>query len=210
VYRLQRALGVVTDGTGCAVAGEECCRVSSAEAFVRVWSLATTPSAPSNDSLLTASAEERASLLASGAWTEIGAPWFQVPDGGATGMATNASAPWADRAWDNAYSSAARGPFLLYANASTDVPGTAPLYRCVHVAAGGAQQHFVSSDIGCGGQGTVDSVLGRAGVGRTGLTAREVRRCRVGGSGGTAGWYSAVNAPCADGDTDEGVQGYGI
>jgi hypothetical protein len=70
VYRLQAALGVVSSGAGCDVAGEECCVLHGDELFSELWSL---EAAGAGDALLSNSAAEAAALVASG-WRELCAP----------------------------------------------------------------------------------------------------------------------------------------
>ena len=76
VYRLQAALGIVSNGTGCDVAGEECCDLRGDEQFVHAWSLDFPGSggAPgAADSLITADRGELRELLGAG-WTQVCVP----------------------------------------------------------------------------------------------------------------------------------------
>jgi len=235
VYRLQAALGNVGDGTGCAVAGEECCVLRADEDFVRVWSLQLPPAATAAaaaehasslppdvtsssvgnvrvaaaDSLLTSDPAELAALLAVG-WTQLCAPWGDAVNGMPTGVCVNTSLPWAGPDID-----VARGPIMLLANttASQDLPGTRPLVRCR--AVGAPPRHFVDGSAACaGGAGVPETVLGYGTSSRDGLFMRDLHRCRVAPAGAEAAgaggatpprWYTVANAPCAPGDVDEGA-----
>lgn len=243
VYRVQASLGIVSNGTGCDVQGEECCTINPNQVFTRVWSLdAGAPSSSSTakstadaagaasddgaapsvaDSILSSDRGEYEALIAGGG-VEICSPWVSVDNGQATGFCVNGSMPWAapDQVYPPAYD-ILRGPFLLYANTSTSVPDTVPLYRCSDAGAG-YPRHFVASGnatmsgaaacIDAVGGAVLDYTLGYAGASRTSLTVREIRRCY-----GTAArpsspphWYTAVAGPCAPGDADQGIQGFGI
>ena len=200
----QASLGIVSNGTGCDVAGEECCTLRADESFVRVHSLEL-PGGPEGpqDALLTPDPVEAAALVAQG-WTRLCAPAIGASES-PTGVCANASLPWAGPAFD-----AVRGPLLLYANATgAGVPGAPPLVRCI-VEGQGPTRHFVDSGAACrGGTGRPEMVVGYGAGSRDGLFSREVRRCSVGGATPQR-WYSVSNSPCGAGDADEGIVGYSV
>lgn len=198
VYRLQAALGIVSAGASCDVAGEECCVVHADEHFVTVWSFEE--AYHTGDSMLTSDADEARAIAARG-WRELCAPVIDncVP----TAACHNESLVWPG----GADIDAVRGPLLLYVNTSAALPRTAPLWRCV---ADGAPptRHFVHGSPACPG-GKPDTILGYGGAARDGLFSREVRRCRRAGASPPT-WYSVANGQCGLGDADEGVVGYSI
>lgn len=202
VYRLQAALGVVSDALSCNVAGEDCCAVTADEVFSVVWSLA---SGGADDALLTNDAGE-ARALATAGWRELCAPG--IDNVLTTTTCFNESLPWAG----GPDLDVVRGPFVLYANATgASLPATAPLVRCV--VDGGAPRHFIDNSTACkGGAGRAELVLGYGGAARGGLFSREVRRCAAAAAGGAAApsWYTVSGGLCDAGDADEGVVGYAI
>lgn len=206
VYRVQTAMGLAG---ACVVSGEECCSVHANQVFSRIWSLSRASGAAAEvaDTLLTNDDEERAALLASGAWVENAAPFAMLANGGPTGFAVNSSVPWLAANASDAYWRAAVTPFIIFGNETgASVNGTVPLWRCV-VGAGDAARHYIAASSACDGLGGApDRLLGYAGLGRESLMIREVRRCYS--AGGL--WYPAVNSICAAGDVDQGVQGYAV
>ena len=200
VYRLQAYLGIVSDGLGCDVAGEECCTVRDDERFVRAWSLDRPPAAGGGapaDSLLTADGGELRELLAAG-WTQVCVP--TIFGRGPTGVCVDPTLPFAGAAGVDA---ASRGPLALLANSSGGVAGTVPLVRCVQDASG---LHAVANSTDCAplaGGFRADALLGFGGATRSSLFARAVHRCRARAE--PRRWYSTVNVPCLAGDDDDGT-----
>jgi hypothetical protein len=231
VYRLQATLGLVSNGLGCEVAGEDCCAVTEDEVFTRVYSLdapstATTAAAaaaaiasastsasgsasisrstssntsssssalPPGDTILTPDAGEVERLKAGG-WRELCSATFS-PTTGPSGLCFDGHLPW-DNSTDGQYV-ALRGPFLLYANTSSQLPGSLPLVRCVTTAAGsGAASHFFVTSIGgCGAPPIVQELVVGYGMARPGgMTIRQLRQCTNGGFS-----YTVVDARCLDG-----------
>jgi hypothetical protein len=237
VYRLQAALGIIGDGLGCAIQGEECCTINDNQRFTLVWSMdspgrntSTTP-----DTLLSSVSSEVQTLAAAG-WDQVCAPWSMASgaNGGPTGVCANNSLPWtAPNAdvpvpFDPAYS-AVRGPFILYMN-TTQVPLTVPFVRCVD-STGPYPCHYLANSTACTsahGAGVAEYVLGYGGASRDSLFLRDVHRCWTtytgadlpgypsnGGAAaraaqGSGSWYHTANGPCAPGDVDEGVVGYAM
>ena len=199
VYRLQAYLGIVSNGTGCSVAGEDCCELRDDERFVRAWSLdfyGSGGGVPS-DSLLTSDARERAAL-AEGGWVEVCVP--TLFGRGPTGVCVDGALPFATGA--AGVDAASRGPLALRAPlaSSAALPGAVPLVRCGHTASG---RHFAansSSDCAARG-GAAQALLGYGADAPCSLFARPLRRCRAARGGR---WYTAVNVPCLAGDEDEG------
>jgi hypothetical protein len=204
VYRLQAALGIVSNGTGCDVAGEECCTVRDDERFVHAWSLdrpSAAPRGPPVDSILTADAAERRALLAAG-WSDVCVP--TIFGRGPTAVCVDGALPTAGAAGVDA---ASRGPFVLAAVA-TSAAGV-PLVRCVDAA---SERHFTANATdGCAAVAAgarADALLGYGSAAPDSLFARAVRRCRA--RAPAARWYTAVNVPCLAGDGDEGVLLFGV
>lgn len=196
VYRLQAALGIVSNGTGCDVAGEECCTLRDDENFVHVWSLdkpsARTAARTPLDSLVTSDKYEFAALKAAG-WAEVCVP--TIFGRGPTATCVDANLPFSGAAGIDAVS---RGPFVLFSNVTgQNVPGSVPLVRCVEVKSG---LHFVSNSTDCGVGMRQDGVLGYGSTARSSLFARAVHRCRT-----AERWYTTVNINCLAGDEDDGV-----
>jgi hypothetical protein len=198
VYRLQAALGIVSDGAGCDVAGEECCTVRDDERFVHAWSLDLPGAggAGAADSLLTADKAERDALLAAG-WAQVCVP--TIFGRGPTAACVDPNLPFEGAAGADA---ASRGPLALLSNASGAVAGVVPLVRCLELASG---LHFVANSSACGAGARAETVLGFGGAGRSSLFARAVHRCRA-----ARRWYSTVNVPCLPGDVDDGVLLYAV
>jgi hypothetical protein len=209
-FTRQAALGLVSSGTGCDVAGEECCTLRADESFVRVHSLelpAGTPGARPLDSLLTPDSAEADRLAAEG-WSRLCVPAIGTSES-PTGICANASLPWAGPTF-----AAVQGPLLLYTNSTgSTIPGVSPLVRCSVSGGPGPLRHFIDGSTACrGGTGTPDLVLGYGAESRDGLFAREVRRCAYTGAPpeSLTFWYSVANSPCAAGDTDEGIVGFSV
>jgi len=211
VYRLQAALGIVSSGAGCEVAGEECCVLHGDEIFAELWSLEATGAGgggagdgSGGDSLLSNSAAEAAALIAAGGWREICAPG--IDNAVTTNVCFNETLVWSG----GADLDVLRGPLLVYANTSIGIAGTVPLVRCV-TAAG---SHFVhNSTASCPNDASVELVLGFGGAAKDGLFSSAVRRCRraaAAAGGGASSWYSVANGACGAGDADEGVVCYSI
>jgi hypothetical protein len=192
VYRLQAALGLVSSGLGCEVAGEDCCAVTEDEVFTRVYSLDDAPGngsgLPPGDTLLTPDAGEAARLRAAG-WRELCSATFS-PSSGPSGLCFNASLPWANSS--DALGETLRGPFLLYANSSSQLPGALPLVRCVS----GSGAHFSATAAGaCGAPPAAQELVVGYGMARPGgMTIRLLRQCAAGGY-----FYTVVDALCLDG-----------
>jgi hypothetical protein len=197
VYRLQAALGLVSSGLGCEVAGEDCCAVSEDEVFARVHSLdapAANGSAagalPPGDTVLTPDAGEAARLRSAG-WRELCSASLS-PLSGPSGLCFNASLPWANTT--DALYETVRGPFLLYANTSSALPGALPLVRCV----GASGAHFYATALGaCGAPPAAqDFVLGYGMARPGGMTIRLLRQCSAAAA---RYFYTVVDALCLDG-----------
>ena len=198
VYRLQAALGLVSNGTGCDVAGEECCVTRDDERFVHAWSLDLpgAAGAPPVDSLLTADAAELRALRAAG-WVEVCVP--TIFGRGPTATCVDGALPFAGAAGVDA---ASRGPLVLAASAAgCAARGCVPLVRCIDAAG----RHFIDNATDCGRVpgARVDAQLGFGSGAPDSLFARPVRRCRASASPGRA--YTTVNTVCLEGDADDGV-----
>ena len=203
VYRLQAYLGIVSDGLGCDVEGEECCTVRDDERFVHAWSLDRPPAAAAaaaggapTDSLLTADSGELRELLAAG-WTQVCVP--TLFGRGPTGVCVDPALPFAGAGGADA---ASRGPLALLANSSGGVAGAVPLVRCVQDASG---LHAVANSSDCAPLAgfRADALLGFGNAARSSLFARAVHRCRA--RDAPRRWYSTVNVPCLAGDDDDGT-----
>lgn len=197
VYRLQAALGIVSDGTSCDVAGEECCIITEDEHFSHVWSLDFPENATSvMDSLLTADPVELRYLSSRG-WVSVCVP--TVYGRGPTGVCVAPALPFEySKAGIDA---ASRGPFVLYANTSSSIPDTVALVRCVEPSTG---HHLTTNSTdGCGAFGfQFDRLLGFGQPFPNSLFARPVRRCL---RASPRRFYTAVNNPCLVGDVDDGI-----
>jgi len=207
VYRLQAALGRVSDGAGCDVAGEECCLLHADEDFVRVHSLQRSGAdGQVLDALLTPDAAEARTLAAAG-WSEFCVAALDQGNMRTAALCYNATLIWSG----GEDLGVLRGPLLLYRNSSTGLPNTAPLVRCV--TAGSPPLHFVDNSTECaGGRGEAEFVLGFGSARRDGLFSSEVRRCAVVKQGGGAAlwYYTVASGACGKGDVDEGIIGYTI
>ena len=204
VYRLQSALGIVSNGTGCSVEGEECCVVREDEQFVHAWSLDLPGSSSSSspvDSLLTSDAGELRALLAQG-WRQVCVP--TIFGRGPTATCVDAQLPFAGAAGIDA---ASRGPAVLLANTtSRSAPGLLPLLRCQQPTAAGLHL-LANSSADCSAVGAVvQTVLGYGAVAPSSLFARPLHRCSS--RGAQRRWYTTVNVPCLEGDEEEGVVMY--
>ena len=195
VYRLQAALGLVSSGLGCEVAGEDCCAVTEDEVFARVHSLDAPGGGgggaqPPGDTLLTPDAGEAARLRAAG-WRELCSASLS-PTSGPSGLCFNASLPWANSS--DAQYETLRGPFLLYANTSSQLPGALPLVRCV----GASGAHFYVTAAGaCGAPPAAQELVVGYGMARPGgMTIRQLRQCAAAAGGFS---YTVVDARCLDG-----------
>jgi hypothetical protein len=205
VYRLQAALGIVSNGTGCEVAGEECCATREDEEFSHVWSLDSAP-APSSavvDSMLTADAGELAELLASG-WQQVCVP--TIFGRGPTATCVDPNLPFAGQAGVDA---ASRGPFVLYGNSTgAALPGTVPMVRCIDPATGRHLATNATDGTACARAAAgfqFDTLLGYGMAAPDSLFVRAVRRCLASSAPQPSRHYTAVGTPCLGGDTDEGV-----
>jgi hypothetical protein len=194
VYRLQAHLGLVSNGLGCEVGGEECCAVTEDEAFSRVHSLDApgaggAAGAPPGDTVLTPDAGEAAALRGAG-WRELCAASLS-PTSGPSGLCFNASLPWANTT--DAQYETLRGPFLLYSNASSQLPGALPLVRCL----GASGAHFYATALGgCGAPPAVQEFVVGFGMARPGgMTIRLLRQCAAAAPYS----YTVVDALCLDG-----------
>lgn len=169
---------------GAATAAEPCCTRGDKEVFASIWSLRN---GGARDSLLTASAGERAALVAGGAWVEkcsaIANP---------TAFCVDGSEP-----------DGRAGPFLLYNASVVEGPQylgapplpTAPLYRCITPAA----RHFISRAADCEARGAAESVLGYVALSPGVEFVRALRRCR---DAATGEWSHALDLPCDAPDPD--------
>jgi hypothetical protein len=218
VYRVQAALGIVGNGMGCSVAGEECCTLAADEHFAHVWSLDRPPSASETtaagapaaattvaDSLLTADARELGALEASG-WIPLCVP--TVFGRGPTATCVDPNLPFDASA--AGIDKASRGPFVLFSNTSFSLPDTVPLVRCTQLQSSGLHAITNATD-GCALISPSFSFDGVLGFGRPtpdSLFARPVRRCHR--TAAPPRWYTAVNNPCLDGDVDEGLLLYAV
>ena len=221
VYRLQAALGVVGDGTGCAVAGEDCCAVAADESFAHVWSLdrpAANASVPA-DSLLSSDAGEVRVLEAAGC-TPVCVP--TIYGRGPTAVCVDPALPFQYGA--AGVDAASRGPFVLYANATGEgLPAAVPLVRCASRRPDGSIQHLVTNATdGCAKAAAgfaFDVLLGYGQAHPDSLFARPVRRCSRQHASSSAGstslllgtwFYTVVNVPCLAGDADDGLLLYAV
>jgi len=235
VYRLQAALGLLSNGTGCSVVGEECCTVHPDEAFVHAWSLDLGAPGhghgPPLDSLLTSDPGELGRLGGQG-WVQVCVP--TIYGRGPTATCVDPTLPFSPGL--EGVDAVSRGPFVLLANTSAQaMPGLVPLVRCLEEATG---LHFAANSTAClhaaaaagaagGGASTstlppspltpsevpppggvhAEVVLGYGSATRSSLFAREVHRCQ---RQANQRWYTTVNVPCLAGDTDEGVLLYAV
>lgn len=230
VLRVQRALGIVGDGTGCSVVGEDCCELRPNETFSMAYSLDSPgrASLTAPDSVVTSDASLAGALEAEG-WTQVCSA-DPTPFGGGTTLAcADRSLLWRQPAqpissFDPAFA-IIRGPFMLFANATgSAVPGSVPIVRCSvpssSSAPANATHHFLDSSSACaGGRGVPEETIGFAAGSRSGGWASALARCyspappaeSVGGSGGGS-WYHTVHAGpfgvCAAGDELEATLGW--
>ena len=202
VYRLQAALGIVSNGTGCNVVGEECCTVREDESFVHAWSLdSSSSSSLPLDSLITSDRTELVTLLSKG-WSQVCVP--TIFGRGPTATCVDGTLPFQGVA---GIDKASRGPFILRSNASIGLTGNVPLVRCVQTSTG---LHFIANNTDCApGEGmNAEFVLGFGASSRSSLFARSVRRCRRRTS--TKSWYTTINVACLTGDEDDGILLYAV
>ena len=82
-----------------------------------------------------------------------------------------------------------QGPFLLYASSAL---GNNAVYRCL---AAQDSFHFISSDAGCHGLGTVETILGFSSQNRTSDTPRSLRICRC-----SMYFYHSLDKKCRGAD----------
>lgn len=208
VYRLQAALGIISNGTGCDVAGEDCCTVHENESFVHSWSLDFLAGDGTNnhtiDSILTSSSEEFTALKDTG-WVEICVP--TIFGRGPTSTCVDPTLPFQGVA---GIDKASRGPFVLYSNVSTPSEILLPLVRCKDSTTG--KHSVTNSTNGCSLLDMEhDGVLGYGQVRRDSLFARSLHRCQSTINGtGLKRWYTTINIPCLGGDEDDGVLLYAI
>lgn len=136
-----------TGAATCGDTAEACCQRDAG--WTLIYSLRATGGGEADtDHLLTTSAYERDSLVAGGAWEEVGNPFYAPP-----GLGTGSSSD---------------GPFQLYA---ADASGRKALYRCY---TGGG--HFFSEYESCEGA-TTESLLGYLAVTRSSEMPRPLTRC---------------------------------
>ena len=198
VYRLQSSLGIVSDGLGCDVAGEECCTLREDEMFTHAWSLdlpAAGGGAPA-DSLLTADGAELRALLVAG-WAQLCVP--TIFGRGPTAACVDPTLPTAGAAGVDVVS---RGSFVLLANSSGGVAGAVPLVRCIEAATG---LHAIANSSDCAPLAgfRAEALLGFGAAAPSSLFPRAVHRCRA--RAAPRRWYTTVNVPCLDGDEEEGA-----
>lgn len=182
-------VGLYKSNLTCATApaGELCCDTSVTSVFANIWSLVRTDG---SDALLTASAAERAVLVAGGQWKEA---CSVIPS--PTAFCIDTSLP-----------DGRNGPFLLY-NTTAARPSqneTQALYRCR--APSGA--HFMSLDAVCEGSGTQESVLGYTAVARGGEFVRQLSRCVTASGAFTHALDLACDTPAPDPATGSNIMGY--
>lgn len=184
--------GARADGLGsCSVTGEICCQYEDAtDGYAPIWALTLNGG---GDGLLTQNPDEVSKLTCAGCgWTEVcnaysGPTQFCVDGSIVTTPAT------------------LQGPFLLHTGgcagaAGSPQPGRVPLYRCYD-----GSHHSFGLDDTCGGDGTVESVLGCMDDARSGNMPRSLRKCRLAGGGRV---YHVTDGACAAGDEDGGLLGY--
>ena len=122
----------------------------------------------------------------------------------------------------NNYSSAVRGPFLVYSNATAPgaIPGARPLYLCITTAAqpstdgqpsaaaaqlsnAAAQpRHFLATADSCNAAGAPIGLQGYVAGLRSGAMPRALRTCANAATGGP---YHAVDGPSRGAPADEQV-----
>jgi hypothetical protein len=192
-----RVLRLVTSGLvpkgSCSVSNEECCQLTAPQNVTRVWSLSALDS---SDHLLSTDLAEVTKLnrTSHGLYSENCNP-FGNPGPGADDFCTNRSMPYTPFV-NASYANYAvrRGPFMAWNNATTTVPSTRPLYRCIALA---SQQHFVSLDPGCEGLGQQELLLVYISTALDGRTQRSLHRCRGNGlNAGIVAYYHALNGGC--------------
>jgi len=174
------------EGDSCIVENEECCVYNSDEYYANVWSL---QNADGSEALIS-SDEQEVEMWKLKGWKEMCNPW-----GGPTEFCADQNAPW--HPWNNY--DVLRGPFLIFANTSDDLPNTAPLYRCANTAG----LKFFSSQNDCEGLGTKEYLMGFVSFTRSSATPRSLHRCF-----GKSTWYQSLDGPCKPGDKDQGIIGY--
>ena len=212
VLRVQRALGIVGDGTGCSVVGEDCCELRPNETFAVAFSLDSPgrASLAAPDSVVTSDASLAGSLQAAG-WTQVCSP-DPTPFGGGTTLAcADRSLLWRQPAhptssFDPAFA-VIRGPFMLFANSTgSSVPDSVPIVRCAAPPSssgpGNVTRHFLDSSSACAGErGVPEETIGYAAGSRSGGWASALARCysaapasQSGGGSGGGSWYHTVHA----------------
>ena len=195
----------------CGVAGEVCCAYTAAMFTAPVWSLERRSADGSMlDALATSDAAAvAASLSPGGGYVQLGYPWagagsFVLPPsvGGAQFFGNNPreGAP-------NNYSSAVRGPFLVWDKSSPpgSIPDMLPLFLCSSAA---GQHYLAPSADACSagdGGGKPVGLQGFVAGRRSGAMPRALRRCANAASGVP---YHAVDGPCAPGDHHDGLLGF--
>lgn len=204
VYRLQAFLGLVGDGLGCEVAGEECCTIHADELFVSVWSFYyMNASTGEQDFLLTADAGEAALMRSNTSYKEICSPQL---DGNVNSsyVCNNQTLIWSG----GPDADVLKGPFVLFSNVSASVSNTVPFVRCI--ASEPPLRHFIDGTGLCNG-GTKDVILGYGGALQGGLFSRKIRRCAIGnGTTVVKAWYTTTDGLCNEGDVEEAIIGYAI
>ena len=170
--------------TSCSNTAEECCNMSSSAVFSNIWVLET-PS--DSDCLLTNSANELNTLVASGTYVQVCTP-FSGPT---------------DFCVDTSITNGQTGPFIIY-SAPVTVAGkytAAALYRCLITENG---KHFFSMDPNCEGY-TTEFVLGYISPVRVGEMPRTLFRCY---NSATGVHYPSLDLPCPAGQSDGAAYGF--
>jgi hypothetical protein len=207
---LQTALGIVSNGTGCDIAGEECCIIRENESFVHSWSLDrytndTNGTSILFDSILTSDLLEFTTLKNLG-WIEVCVP--TLFGRGPTATCVDPTLPFQG---NKGIDKASRGPFVLYSNISNPSENIVSLVRCVDSVTG--RHSITNSKNDClliSKDMQFDKILGYGQVYRDSLFARSVHRCSALESSGGKRYYTTVNTPCLEGDVDEGLLMYSI
>ena len=172
---------------------ETCCDLGETDplsAWVSVWSLVRTENGQRADSLLTASATEKDTLINLGnssGWTEVCSPY-----GGNGDFCGGAAIPSAEQSMDDR-----RGPFLLPARELPAPHLSAALWRCYDED---TLRHFVTRDGACGlvPGATTETEIGFVSLQRNSMTPRSLSLCEAAGG---AYFYHSLDGPCTEGDS---------
>jgi hypothetical protein len=203
VYRLQATLGIVSDGLGCDIAGEECCAIHADELFVAIYSFyKMDPTTGQQDFLLTSDANEAATLRSAAHFKEICSPQLNG-NSNSSFVCNNQTLIWSGGPDEDAL----KGPFVLFSNISTGISNTVPFVRCI--ASDPPVRHFIDGSGECIG-GTKDFILGYGGASQGGLFSRKIRRCAIGNTTHIIAWYTTTDGLCSAGDVEEEVVGFAI